>query len=218
MSGKVVAVLARKGGVGKTTIVAHLAGVLAELGHSVIVLDTDPQASLAAWAGLGDGTGLLSRVVERVATNNVERFRATVETASRRADRVLIDTPPGFDEPALLAALVADLVLIPSTPSPLDMLAARDALVIAEDARRQRGGQKPVALLVPSKVTATTLGRELAEGLEALGAAVLPAIGQRTAFAAAAFDGRTVLEHAGSSVAAEEVRALGRAVEKELQR
>lgn len=218
MSGKVVAVLARKGGVGKTTIVAHLAGALAELGRSVVVLDTDPQASLAAWAGLGDGSGLLSRVVERVATNNIERFRAAVEAASRRAERVLIDTPPGFDEPALLAALVADLVLIPSTPSPLDMLAARDALVIAEDARRQRGGQKPIARLVPSKVTATTLGRELAEGLKALGAAVMPAIGQRTAFAAAAFDGRTVLEHAGSSVAAEEVRALGRAVEKELRR
>ena len=35
-----------KGGVGKTSTVYHLAWMLAELGHRVVVCDLDPQASL----------------------------------------------------------------------------------------------------------------------------------------------------------------------------
>src|SRR5712692_2391666 len=42
-----------KGGVGKTTLVYHVAWMLRELGRSVMVLDLDPQANLTAWF-LGD--------------------------------------------------------------------------------------------------------------------------------------------------------------------
>jgi chromosome partitioning protein len=37
-----------KGGVGKTTLVYHVAWMLRELGRSVVVLDLDPQANLTA--------------------------------------------------------------------------------------------------------------------------------------------------------------------------
>src|ERR1700752_460157 len=42
----VVAVINYKGGVGKTTVTANLAGELANRGRKVLLLDTDPQASL----------------------------------------------------------------------------------------------------------------------------------------------------------------------------
>ena len=45
---KVVTVAQQKGGAGKTTVAAHLAVALAEKGHKVVVVDTDPQQSLAA--------------------------------------------------------------------------------------------------------------------------------------------------------------------------
>ncbi len=44
-----------KGGVGKTTLTALLAGYLAEQGRSVIAVDADPVANLAAALGLQDG-------------------------------------------------------------------------------------------------------------------------------------------------------------------
>ena len=44
-----------KGGVGKTTLTALLAGYLAEQGRSVIAVDADPVANLAAALGLPDG-------------------------------------------------------------------------------------------------------------------------------------------------------------------
>jgi hypothetical protein len=42
----IVAVINYKGAVGKTTVTANLAGELANRGRKVLLLDTDPQASL----------------------------------------------------------------------------------------------------------------------------------------------------------------------------
>ena len=44
-----VALIARKGGAGKTTLALHLAVEAAKTGP-VVLIDTDPQASAAQWA------------------------------------------------------------------------------------------------------------------------------------------------------------------------
>jgi chromosome partitioning protein len=211
----VIAITGRKGGIGKSTITANLAAELMALSLTVAVLDADPQRSLVAWAGLGDG--VLRDLVQPVDAMHPRQFRAAVDAAGRRAARVLIDTPPGFADPALLAALCADLVLLPAGPSPLDIMAARDALTLARDARAQRGGDKPLIRFVPSKVTRTTLGRDLADTLADLGEPVLPGIGQRTIAAEAALSGLTVREAAMGSACQEEFTALAVAVEKVLK-
>ncbi len=211
----IIAVTGRKGGIGKSTLTANLAAEFAALGHTVAVLDTDPQQSLVAWARLG--TGLLATCVTAVETTHPERFQAAVRAAAQTAARVLIDTPPGFADPALLAALLADVVLLPAGPSPLDMLAAREALALTRDVRTQRGGHKPVIRFVPSKVQAhTTLSRDLVTSLAGFGEPVLPAIGQRVAVAEAALHGLTVREYAPSSAAHAEFITLAHAVEEVL--
>jgi len=43
---RVIAFVNQKGGVGKTSCCLHLAGALADMGHSVLLVDNDPQASL----------------------------------------------------------------------------------------------------------------------------------------------------------------------------
>jgi chromosome partitioning protein len=211
----VIAITGRKGGIGKSTITANLAAELLARRRSVVVLDADPQRSLVAWAGLGDG--VLRDLVQPVDAMHARQFRAAVEAASARAARVLIDTPPGFADPALLAALCADLVLLPAGPSPLDIMAVRDALAVARQARAERGGDKPLIRFVPSKVTRTTLGRDLAGSLAELGEAVLPGIGQRAIAAEAALSGLTVREAAMGSACQEEFAALAAAIEKVLK-
>ena len=42
----------QKGGVGKTTTTIALAGLLAEQGHRVLLVDTDPHASLSYYLGI----------------------------------------------------------------------------------------------------------------------------------------------------------------------
>ncbi len=212
---KVIAVTGRKGGTAKTTTAGNLAAELVARGRSVLLLDADPQQSTIAWAKLGDG--VLSQIVRPVDASSVAAFKKSVETLGKNKDRVIIDTPPGFAEPALLAMAMADLVLLPVGPSPLDLLPASDALRLAREARKARGGRLPKIALVPSKVVRTKLGSDLTATLEAMGERVLPSIGLRSVVAEAALSGLTVREAATRSTAAEEFAALAQAVEEMLR-
>src|ERR1035438_888029 len=86
----IIAVAGRKGGIGKSTIVGNLAAEFAAMGRTVVVLDADPQHSLAAWAAQGDG--MLAGCVEKVNAAGAETLEAKARKAEKEADIVLIDT------------------------------------------------------------------------------------------------------------------------------
>lgn len=212
----IIAVAGRKGGVGKSTIAGNLAGEFSAKGKTVAVLDADPQHSLIAWAA--QGTGMLAKSVQQV-EGRAGSLAAKAKAAEKDADIVIIDTPPGIPEVAYQAALVADLMLLPCGPSPLDLFALKEALSVALKARAERRAKKPRIRLVPSKVNfSTRLGRGLAESLEGMGKKVLPPICQRVVLAEAVEAGLTVAEYAPNSPAHEEFMELARAVEKVLKK
>ena len=207
----IIAVAGRKGGVGKSTIAGNLAAEFADMGRSVIVLDADPQHSLAAWAA--QGQGILSRCVEIV--KGADALPARARLAAKAADIVLIDTPPGMPEITYQAALVADLFLLPCGPSPLDLFSVKEAVSLALKARAERRSKRPRIRFVPSKVLLNTnLGRSLSSSLEEMGKKVLPPIGQRIVVAEAVVGGLTVCEYAPNSVSRMEFKNLAKAVQK----
>ena len=206
----IIAITNLKGGVGKTTVTANLAAELVAAGHSVKVLDVDPQQSLTHWAKRGDG--VLAPLVLPVDASTPEAFKTAVDNVG--AEMVLIDTPPGFADPALLACLVADLVLLPVGPSPLDMMAAQEALELTQEAKLQRGGSKPEVRFVPSRIMPnTTIGRDLPNALAALGD-VFPSIRQGVAAMESAINGCTVGEYAAASKLHLDFQALAKATER----
>jgi chromosome partitioning protein len=212
----VVVVAGRKGGIGKSTIAGNLTAEFFAMGHTVAALDADPQHSLAAWAKQGEG--MLSKCVEKV-RGGAEDLRVKIRVARGEVDMVFVDTPPGMMEVAYQAMLLADLVLLPCGPSPLDLFPLKEALNLALKARAERRSKKPRIRFVPSKVLrSTTLGRELTSSLEELGKKVLPAVGQRVAIAEAVVSGLTVREFAPGSPAQLEFAELAKAVDRIVHR
>ncbi|WP_155861395.1 ParA family protein [Corynebacterium doosanense] len=114
----VISVIQTKGGTGKTTTAMLLSSALTSLSHRVLVLDADKQRSAIDWSDdAGEGLGF---EVKPVPTDR------TLETALRRFrgddyDFILVDTPPGSNAIVEIAAQEADLVLVPTGVSPLDM-------------------------------------------------------------------------------------------------
>lgn len=59
---KIIAILNHKGGTSKTTTSLNLGAALAKLGHSVLLVDLDPQANLSQSLGIEDGNETISEV------------------------------------------------------------------------------------------------------------------------------------------------------------
>ena len=148
-----VAVIARKGGAGKTTLTLHLAVEAAKTGP-VIILDTDPQASAALWA---DGR---QAAQPSVVTCPAARLPQALQAARQSGAQVaFIDTAPSVETAALTAAKAADFCLIVSRPGILDLQSIAVNLQIAKLAG------KPLALVMNAAPTRD--GQAVAAGEEA---------------------------------------------------
>lgn len=212
---KIIAIANLKGGVGKTTIALNLASALAARRKAQVgVVDLDLQKSAMRWARQGDNEALGFQVAFLGAGEGAMKFKATLDQAVKqsRADILVFDTPPQLADPTMLAALIADFVLIPVGPSPLDLWAAREAVDLIEQARQERGDCLPLTALVPSKLKkGTVLARELPDQLSSMGP-VSPPIHDRVAVVESAVLGRTVATYAPGSLCHQEFEELGRYV------
>jgi chromosome partitioning protein len=86
-----IAVTNQKGGSGKTTTAINLAAALGELGHRVLIVDLDPQASASGWCGVRDGGAGLFELFA-----NYDHFAATsgIESLIRPTPMPAVDLIP----------------------------------------------------------------------------------------------------------------------------
>lgn len=200
----------QKGGCGKTTIAVNLAAILKKTGLNTVVMDADPQLSATRWAKQGgDSFHIVVRPLDM--TRGARKVKNDIREIAETSDIIVIDCPPELREPAMLASLLADVVLIPVTPSPLDIWAAEAATELAQDARELNGNDKPVVILVPSKTNAhTVIAKDLGKTLADMEGQVAPiGIVQRVVLAECVIAGSTIDIYAPKSLACKEMEALG---------
>jgi chromosome partitioning protein len=195
---KTLALVSQKGGSGKTTLALNLA-IAATLARKVVaIIDLDPQQSAARWARLR--TDEQPVILPGHGPNLPDLVKRAMDGG---ADVVIIDTAPKSENASLLAARLADLVLIPCQPSNLDLDAVADSVNIASLAKVK------AAFVLNNCRSSSGLADDAAEALAGYGLPLAPVrIGSRVAFVKSLTEGKGVLEYEPKGSAAQEVQAL----------
>lgn len=217
--GKIIALANLKGGAGKTTLAVNLAAALQEAGK-VVLIDADPQASAADWIRAGELAQQLPLQIEPLEDQaGAPRWISKLRATAAGVDYVVVDLAPVLGMASAAALFMADVVLVPITPSSLDMRAAVRALDLVKQARRERKNALPACLLVPNRIDRrTSAGREAEAALHELGEPVAPPVGMRAAFVDSASAGMWVGAYAPKSTAHEEISTLAAVVRATLRR
>lgn len=193
----VIAVIAQKGGTGKTTLAVSLAVAATQNGRTSALIDLDPQASASNWSDRREASEPVVVSAQPARLQHV--LRAAEESG---AELVLIDTPPRAEQAALTAAKVADLVLIPCRPAIYDLETVATTLELVGYA----GPTRPTfAVLngVPSRGPRRAQAEDVLKSVEV---AVCPvAFGHRVAFDHAGTLGLSAQEYEPTGKAAAEI-------------
>jgi chromosome partitioning protein len=203
----------QKGGSGKSTLAISLALAAIRAGHTVRLIETDPQGTVSNWKRRRP---YAAPVIEPIyAAREVEqRLQSLVHDG---VTVTIVDTAGGETAATNSAIRYSDFCLIPTRPSIADIEATAATLRVI------RAWHKPFAYVLnqtPIRAAARLAGAENALGDEAaLDAAEIlakPFIVMRNDHQDALSAGLAVCEHAPGGKSAEEMRALWQWVESRL--
>lgn len=205
---RVLAMASQKGGSGKTTLSGHLA-VQAQLAGAgpVVLIDIDPQGSLADWWNERDTE------YPAFAQTTVARLGADLEVLRQQGFKLaVVDTPPAITMAIQSVINVAELIVIPTRPSPHDLRAVGATVDLCE-----RAG-KPLLFVVNGATPKAKITFEAAVALSQHGTVAPVTIHHRTDYAASMIDGRTVMEVDPHGRSAEEMIELWRYISDRLEK
>jgi chromosome partitioning protein len=188
----------QKGGSGKTTLAGHLA-VQAQMAGAgpVVLIDIDPQASLTDWWN--------EREAEFPAFAATTAARLAADLASLREQGfrlAVIDSPPAIITAIQSVVAVAELVVVPTWPSPHDLRAVGATVDICE-----RAG-KPLLFVINGDTPRARMTAEAMVALSHYGTVAPVTLHLRTDFVTSMIDGRTVMEVDPHSKSAAEIASL----------
>jgi chromosome partitioning protein len=195
---KKVVVTNQKGGGGKSTVAVNLAWHLSRK-IPTLLLDADAQGSSSSWTTGWEG-------LEVMQVTNAPHLKKVLTTLGNGL--IIVDCPPHDAELAATAIPGADLVVVPVSPSPLDLWSAGPVLGALV-------GKVPVLVVMNRVRTGTRAATMARETLVKMGVPVAKtALGNRMAYAEAALAHQPVALYAPKNLAAHETLSLAKEVGK----
>lgn len=171
-----------------------------------MICDIDPQGSLAEWWNEREAD------LPAYAQTTVARLRQDIaDLASQGFRTAIIDTPPAITMAIQSVISVAELVVVPTRPSPHDLRAVGATVDLCE-----RAG-KPLLFAVNGATAGASITREAMIALSQHGTVCPTVVHNRTNFAASMIDGRTVMEVDPTSKSAAEIASLWAFISERLE-
>ena len=195
----IVAIIAQKGGTGKTTLAVSLAVAAEHAELTAAIVDLDPQASASNW---GDRREATSPVV---VSAQPARLGHVLDAAREQSvDLLLIDTAPRAEQAAVAAAKAAELILVPCRPAIYDLETVATTVELIRFA-----GDKPVVVVLNGVPPRGPKRDQATEILKSMGLLVCPtSFGYRAAFDHAGSLGLNAQEYDPRGKAADEIKLV----------
>ena len=193
----IVALLAEKGGTGKTTFATNLAGMRAMRGRRVLLIDADRQGSSHFWAQAQPHAELPLQRIESEALHG-EALGRRLRNPGTRYDDIIVDTGAGDSIEMESALEEADCAVAPLQPSGVDVATMGLVDGRVAQARELNPGLRAWALL--NRAPTNPLNRDESEARDALSACTALEVApirvcDRVAFGRALTAGKTVMDH-----------------------
>lgn len=164
-----------KGGSAKSTLAVHLCGFLAKQGSSIALVDCDPLQASSDWLRRADPS------IPFQTQDDSERLFQQVPRMAKRYDHLVIDSPGNASELTRAILCLADIAVIPTGISGIDLRAAEQTEALAEQAREIRESDLPKVAWLPCRFPHTKQADTAMDIITANQRKVLPTIGQRSA-------------------------------------
>ena len=200
---KILASAQQKGGVGKTTLSTNVATALTTHQKGVLLVDADMQGSAMDWASMNDEYHFPT--VQICRGDIGAQINLMVETGNY--DYVVVDCAPRNEKELASIIKVADLIIMPCMPSPLDIWAC-DSIVDAIKTRQHLTDKPKAAFLLNGTHPLSNIQADILEAMKEYDLPLLDSvIAARTSYRRIINQGKSVI-HSEDEKASGEIERL----------
>jgi chromosome partitioning protein len=199
----VISIVNPKGGCGKSTLSINLAYCFSCFqSKRVVIIDADPQASCVQWQSIRDNKTF------DVIHHPKADLHGKIKGMTKGYKFCIVDAPPGTSDTTLSILLASNLVVVPISPSPLDLWSSNEIADLISEGQKHNKKLR-ARILISKGIPGTTPAKQARKAFERFKMPIFKTeIHQRVAFVKSFISGQSVLEFEPNGEAAREMTSF----------